>query len=218
MKKLAIFDLDGTLINSIPDLGNACNYALEQMGFPTHSHTSYRSMVGNGTSKLIERALPEDARRQRVIEAMRQKFVEYYDDHLWEETTVYPGIREMLEMLTRRGISLAVASNKYQSATERIIKHFFSELPWAVIMGSRNDVPLKPDPSIVFGILLEHPTPKSEVIYIGDSGIDMETAYRACVNSIGVTWGFRTRSELLAAHADHIVKEPVEILEVINKY
>lgn len=218
MKTLAIFDLDGTLVNSIPDLGNACNYALEQMGFPTHSLAIYRSMVGNGTSKLIERALPEDSRRPQVIEAMRKIYMEYYDNHLWDASEVYPGIREVLEMLSRRNMRLAVASNKYQSATSRIIEHFFPEIPWAVVMGSRDRVPLKPDPSVVFNILLECPTPKSEVIYIGDSGIDMETAYRACVDSIGVTWGFRTRSELINAHADNIVKEPVEILEIIKSY
>ena len=218
MKTLAIFDLDGTLVNSIPDLGNACNYALEQMGFPTHSLAVYRSMVGNGTSKLIERALPEDSRRPQVIEAMRKIYMKYYDNHLWDASEVYPGIREVLEMLSRRNMRLAVASNKYQSATSRIIEHFFPEIPWAAVMGSRDRVPLKPDPSVVFNILLECPTPKSEVIYIGDSGIDMETAYRACVDSIGVTWGFRTRSELINAHADNIVKEPVEILEIIKSY
>lgn len=216
MKQLVIFDLDGTLVNSIADLGSACNFALEQMGFPTHSKSVYSSLVGNGISKLIERALPEDARRQRVIEAMRTRFVEYYNEHLWDETTPYPGISELLDELSSRGVKVAVASNKYQSAATAIVEHFFPEIKWAAIMGQRDMVPLKPDPSVVFNVLLECPTPKADVLYVGDSGVDMQTAYRACVESVGVTWGFRTRSELVAAHADHIVSDPNEILTYIS--
>ncbi len=216
MKKLVIFDLDGTLVNSIADLGNACNYALEQMGYPTHSKSVYNSLVGNGISKLIERAVPEDARRQRVIEALRTRFVEYYNEHLFDETVPYPGIPELLDELASRGIRMAVASNKYQDATTAIVRHFFPQIDWAAIMGQRDMVPLKPDPSVVFNVLLECPTPKAEVLYVGDSGVDMETAYRACVESVGVTWGFRTRAELTAAHADHIVTDPDEILTYLT--
>lgn len=212
MKKLIIFDLDGTLVNSVADLGNACNYALQAMGFPTHSKSAYNIMVGNGISKLIERALPEDGRRPQTVEAVRKRFVEYYNEHLWDETTVYPGIRELLENLGEYGIRPAVASNKYQEATTRIIEHFFPNIPWTAVMGQRQDVPLKPDPTIVFNILAEFPTPKSEVLYVGDSAIDMETGYRACVDRIGVTWGFRTRKELHGAHADAVVNLPEEIL------
>ncbi len=212
MKKLVIFDLDGTLVNTIDDLGVACNHALESMGYPTHGRSVYPSLVGNGISKLIERALPEDARRQRVIEAMRTRFIEYYNDHLWDESHPYDGIPELLDELTGRGVAVAVASNKYQEATGRIIEHFFGSIPWVAIMGQRDLVPLKPDPSVVFNILLEHPTPKTDVLYVGDSGVDMETAYRACVESVGVTWGFRPRAELTAAHADHIATNPDEIL------
>ena len=214
MKKLVVFDLDGTLVNSIADLGNACNHALEQMGFPPHSKTSYNYLVGNGISKLIERALPEDSRRQRVIEAMKTRFIEYYNEHLWEETTVYEGITELLEELTRRDIKVAVTSNKYQHATSRIIEHFFPQIPWVSVMGHQDLMPLKPDPSVLFAVLLQSPTPKAETIYVGDSAIDMETAYRACVDSIGVTWGFRSRAELVQANATHIVSHPSEILKI----
>lgn len=212
MKKLVIFDLDGTLVNSVADLGNACNFALEQMGFPTHSKVAYNNLVGNGISKLIERALPDEARRQRVIEAMRTRFVEYYNEHLWDETVPYEGIPELLDELTAKEIKVAVASNKYQAATERIVEHFFPHIEWGAVMGQRDMVPLKPDPSVIFNILLECPTPKAEVLYVGDSAIDMDTGYRACVDRVGVTWGFRTKSELVAAHADHIVTSPEQIL------
>lgn len=215
MKKLVIFDLDGTLVNSVADLGNACNYALDRMGFPIHSSEAYNIMVGNGISKLIERALPEDARKKQVVDSLRKCFMEYYNDHLWDETTVYEGVMEMLEELKERGVNLAVASNKYQEATTRIVNHFFPSLHWASVMGQRENVPLKPDPSIIFNVLLECPTPKAEVLYVGDSAIDMETGYRACVERVGVTWGFRPRSELVAAHADHVISDPFEILDYL---
>ena len=215
MKKLAIFDLDGTLVNSVADLGNACNHALEQLGFPTHSRLTYNSLVGNGVTRLIERALPEDARRTRVVESMRTRFMEFYNEHLWDETVPYPGIMELLQSLVDKDVKLAVASNKYQEATARIVEHFFSEFPWAAVQGHREMMPLKPDPSIVFSILLECPTAKADTILIGDSGVDMETGYRACVDTVGVTWGFRKRSELVAARADNIVNTPEEILPII---
>lgn len=215
MKKLVIFDLDGTLINSVEDLGNACNNALSQMGYPTHTPEAYNIMVGNGISKLIERALPEDARRQRVIEAMRTRFTEYYNEHLWDKSLPYRGIPELLMELQNHGVKVAVASNKYQEATTRIIEHFFPNISWASIMGQRDMIPLKPDPSIIFNVLLEAPTPKAEVLFVGDSGIDMETAYRACIDRIGVTWGYRTRGELASARADYLVSEPEELLDFI---
>lgn len=215
MKKLVIFDLDGTLVNTVDDLGSACNHALEEMGFPTHSLTSYTRMVGNGVTALIERALPPDAVRQRLIEAMRTRFIEYYNEHLHDRSVPYPGIPELLEELTARDIKLAVASNKYQSATTQIVNHFFPNIPWVSIMGSRDMVPLKPDPSIIFSILLDYPVPKAEILYVGDSAVDMETGYRACIDRVGVTWGFRGRSELVAAHADYIVNTPEEILALV---
>lgn len=215
-KKLVIFDLDGTLINSVADLGNACNHALAAMGFPTHPKGVYNNMVGNGISKLIERSLPEEARRQRVIEAMKVKFMEYYDEHLWEETEPYAGITELLDELASMGVKLAVASNKYQAATKALVEHFFGFLPWVSVRGQEEMVPLKPDPSIVFNILTDSPTPKAGVLYVGDSGVDIETAYRACVESVAVTWGFRSHSELIAKHPDHIVNEPYEILCIVN--
>lgn len=215
MKQLVIFDLDGTLLNTIADLGNACNYALEQMGFATHSKTAYPSLVGNGISKLIERTLPEDERRQRVIEALRTRFIEYYNQHLWDETKPYDGIPQLLDELVDRGIKVAVASNKYHEATTALIKHFFGNIPWVAVEGQHDLVPLKPDPSIVFEILQQYPTSKTDVLYVGDSGVDMETAYRACVDSVGVTWGFRTRAELISAHATHIANNPDDILSYL---
>lgn len=216
MKSLVIFDLDGTLLNTIDDLGTATNHALEQTGFPTHPLSSYPFFVGNGVSRLLERVLPQEERTPKNIERLRMRFIEYYDHHSTDHTKPYPGISELLLSLQKMDIKVAVASNKYQSAVDRLVYHFFPGIKWSAVEGQKEDVPVKPDPSIVFGILSKVPTPKAEVLYVGDSGVDMETARRACVTSVGVTWGFRPAKELKEHYADHIVSNPVEILSLLG--
>lgn len=214
MKSLVIFDLDGTLLNTIADLGEAANYALAESGFPTHPLSAYPKFVGSGITKLLERVLPEAARTPERIEAMRALFKSYYAEHMPDHTEPYPGIPEMLEQLAQRGVKMAVASNKYQQAVEILIGHFFPQIPWAAVEGQKDDVPVKPDPSIVFEILGKCPTPKADVLYVGDSGIDMQTARRACVESAGVTWGFRPVDELRANLADNIAETPSALLRL----
>lgn len=214
MKKLAIFDLDGTLLNTIYDLGEACNHALRQMGFSQHPIPAYNYMVGNGVRKLLERAQPDAD--DNTIDQLLVHFREYYDKHCTDSTKPYTGIPELLEELTLRDVSIAVASNKYQAATWKIVKHYFPDIPFVSIQGQQPDRPSKPDPTVIFDILTEHPTPKAQVLYIGDSGVDIETARRACVESIGVTWGFRPASELREYFANHIVSVPSEILKYLS--
>ncbi len=214
MKQLVIFDLDGTLLNSIADLGAAANFALTQCGFPTHPVESYPRFVGSGVTKLLERVLPESARSAEQVEVMRRYFKEFYGEHMTDATVPYPGIPELLEQLTSRGIAVAVASNKYQSAVEHLIAHYFPEIPWVAVEGHKEGIPVKPDPSIVFEILSKRPTQKDAVLYVGDSGIDMETARRACVESAGVTWGFRSLTELREHFADHIADTPSALLRL----
>lgn len=214
MKKLAIFDLDGTLLNTISDLGAATNFALRTLGYSEHPIKAYNYMVGNGVRKLIERAQP-DADAEEV-ERIFSVFREYYDEHCTDTTEPYPGIPELLTELTDKGVSLAIASNKYQEATEKIIKHFFPEFQFVAIKGQVPERPVKPDPSIIFSILNEYPTPKQDVLYIGDSAVDIETARRACVENVGVTWGFRPVSELRKAFADHVVSQPSEIMHFMH--
>ncbi len=215
MKKLVIFDLDGTLLNTIYDLGEACNHAFRQMGLSQHPIPAYNYMVGNGVRKLIERAQP-DADEQTVDELLRL-FREYYDDHCTVNTTPYPGIPELLHSLKERGVAIAVASNKYEAATRKIIDYFFPDINFVAIEGQIPERPTKPDPSIIFAVLNEYPTPKNDVLYVGDSGVDMETARRACVESAGVSWGFRPISELKKFYADHIINNPMEILEIVDR-
>lgn len=215
MKTLVIFDLDGTLLNTIDDLGAAANYALTQCGFPTHAISSYPYFVGNGVTRLLERVLPDNHRDEETVTQLRRRFMEYYDDHNAVSTVPYNGIVELLETLSRRDVRLAVASNKYHSAVVSIINHYFPQINWVAVEGQKEGVPVKPDPSIVFDILSKCPTPKREVLYVGDSGVDMETARRACVESVGVSWGFRPVKELKEFYADHIVDAPIEILDFI---
>ncbi|MCC8175306.1 MAG: HAD family hydrolase [Bacteroidales bacterium] len=212
---MIIFDLDGTLLNTIEDLGAATNHALEQMGWPTHELSSYPFYVGNGVRRLMERAMPDDKRSKENVDALLRHFRAYYDEHCCDNTRPYVGIPELLKELTARGQKLAVASNKYQKATSHLIQHFFPDVPWAAIEGQKEGVPVKPDPSIVFAILSQCPTPKSDVLYVGDSGVDMETARRACVTSIGVTWGFRPVKELRESLANHIISRPEDLLTLL---
>lgn len=214
MKQLVIFDLDGTLLNTIADLGAAANHALVQCGFPTHPISAYPRFVGSGIARLLERVLPESARTPERAVTMRRYFTKYYNAHMADQTVPYAGIPELLSDLTARGIKVAVASNKYQSAVEELITHYLPQITFAAVEGQKEGVPVKPDPSIVFEILGKVPTPKSDVLYVGDSGIDMETARRACVESAGVTWGFRPVAELRAAYADHIVETPESLLRL----
>lgn len=215
MKKLVIFDLDGTLLNTIADLGNACNHALEESGFSTHPLSAYNYMVGNGVRKLLERAEPDAG--PDTIDKMLKDFRAYYDDHCMDLTKPYPGIEDLLQDLAARGIAIAVTSNKYQKAVDAVIGHYFPDIPFAAVMGEVPERPKKPDPSIVFAVLNSHPCPKNDVLYVGDSAVDMETARRACIESCGVTWGFRPVSELQSAYADHIVSSPEEILALATR-
>lgn len=215
MKKLIIFDLDGTLLDTIADLGTACNHALETMGYHRHPIAAYPYMVGNGVRKLMERAQPDATPEE--IDQLLVLFREYYDEHCTDFTRPYEGIPELLKQLTDNGVAVAVATNKYESAAKRIIKHYFPDIPFVAVCGQNDERPVKPDPSIDFAVLLAHPTPKKETMHVGDSAVDIETARRACVTSVGVTWGFRPITELRKAYADYIVSSPSDILKLALK-
>ncbi|WP_455585349.1 HAD family hydrolase [Bacteroides sp.] len=214
MKRLVIFDLDGTLLNTIADLANSTNHALKKLGYPTHELEKYNFMVGNGINKLFERALPEKERTEENILRVRQEFIPYYDKHNADESRPYPGIPELLETLQTKGIQVAVASNKYQAATEKLIAHYFPNIQFIAVFGQREGVKVKPDPTIVEDILRIAKVEKEEVLYVGDSGVDMQTAINAGITSCGVTWGFRPRTELESFSPNHIVDKAEEILSL----
>lgn len=216
MKKLVIFDLDGTLLNTIEDLGQAANYALERNGYATHSMASYPYFVGNGVRRLVTRVLPEDARDDENVDRVLGDFMKYYDEHCIDYTKPYNGMPELLQDLRDMGVMMAVASNKYQQAVSKIIPHYFPDINFIAIEGQKDGVNVKPDPSIVFSILAQARVPKADALYIGDSGVDMETARRACIDSVGVTWGFRSKKELVEYHANAIVGNPIDILDIVE--
>ncbi|MGN0023996.1 MAG: HAD family hydrolase [Candidatus Avelusimicrobium sp.] len=213
--KVVIFDLDGTLLNTIADLAAAANHALGALGFPRRAEEECVQFVGNGVTKLLERALPDGAKTADNVERMRDAFFEYYDEHLWDKTYIYAGVTELLEALQARGVLLAVASNKYQSATQRLVKYFFPQIKFLEVLGQRQGFPVKPDPDIVNEILLSAGARKEEVLYVGDSDVDMQTAKNAGVRVCAVTWGFRSRELLESFRPDFIADTAREILTMI---
>ncbi len=213
--KLIIFDLDGTLLNTIDDLTDAVNYALWEYGFAPHSVDECRNFVGNGATKLMERALPEKARTPENVARMRELFFNYYNDHLWDKTQPYHSLKGMLAALQARGIKLAVASNKYQSATERLVQHFFPQVPFCAVLGQRENVPTKPHPQIVQDILAVAGCSREDTLYIGDSHVDIQTARNAGVKVCAVTWGFRPREELVACQPDYLIDTPQELVSLV---
>ena len=215
MKKLVIFDLDGTLLNTIADLAQSTNHALETLGYPTHEEAAYKFMVGNGINKLFERALPEGRKTEENILKVRSRFIPYYDLHNADKSRPYPGISELLARLQSQQIQLAVASNKYQSATEKLIARYFPTIRFVAVYGQREGIASKPDPSIVFDILKQASIAPDDTLYVGDSGVDMQTALNAHITACGVTWGFRPRTELEAFCPKHIVDKPEAIESIV---
>ena len=199
MTKLAIFDLDGTLIDTLEDIAGACNHALEAGGFPSRRLDEYNMLVGRGVFNLCRNALPEGCRDEKTVKATYERFRAYYDEHICDRSRPYPGIYDMLDRLTEKGISLAVASNKYQAGTEFLIGRLFGKYSFVNVLGQREGKPIKPDPEIVNEVMAASGgITADEVVYCGDSDVDMQTGINAGVRTIGVTWGFRTREELAA--------------------
>ncbi len=213
--KLIIFDLDGTLLNTIGDLAAGCDHMLQLRNLPTHTFEDYCSFVGNGIMRLVERALPAELRTTEYVAAARRDFVDYYIDHIDLHTQPYEGMTELVQELYRSGAKLAVASNKFQAGTEKLIKKFFPEIEFVMICGNREGVPLKPDTALVDLILNVAGVERTKCVMVGDSAVDILTAQRANIHSVGVSWGFRSRTELQEAGAEYIADNVEQLRDII---
>lgn len=213
MVKAVLFDLDGTLINSIDDLADSVNHTLGALGYPTHETEKYKYFIGNGMRKLIERAL--GARETEVVDRVLEKFMEYYREHSLDKTRPYDGVTELLDALTKKGIISVIVTNKAHAAAVKIGKHFFGDN--IKVYGQREGVPTKPDPAIVNLVLDELRLHKSECIFVGDSGMDMAVGVNSGVTPVGVSWGFRTKDELWDNGASFIADTPAELLKIVEK-
>lgn len=216
--KLIVFDLDGTLLNSLEDLADSANHVLEQHGFPTHPVDAYRYFVGDGVRKLIERILPQEERTEARIEQCRQEFVAYYKVHMEDKTSVYEGITELLVELKNRGLKIAVATNKVHIAVKPLMEKYFPEIRFDSMIGQREGVPVKPAPQIMFDILRETGCEPSEALHVGDTATDMQLAHNAGVTPVGVLWGYRPLKELQEAGAKFIIEKPEELLGLVHEY
>ncbi|MDR3038834.1 MAG: HAD family hydrolase [Candidatus Adiutrix sp.] len=206
----ALFDLDGTLLNTLEDLGDSLNEALAEEGLPGHGYDDYRLMVGNGQRLLVTRALPEDRRDEAGLERVYRKFAVRYRLNQFRKTRPYSGLPEMLAELKRRGLRLAVLSNKLQANTTAVVGHYFPGV-FEAVWGLSPERPAKPDPASALALAVTLGLPPAGFIYLGDSGVDMETARRSGMYPVGVTWGYRERKELLAAGAAEIIDAPAEL-------
>jgi phosphoglycolate phosphatase len=211
-----LFDLDGTLLDTLHDLADAANRVLEQAGLPTHTPSAYRRFIGDGSRMLITRAIPEDHRTPDRIEDLLTRFKDDYSRHWKTATRPYPGIRDLLRELVRRGIPRAVVTNKPHAFAERCVHHFFPDIAFQTIQGQKEDVPLKPHPRPALEVARQLRVPAPECLLLGDSDVDMQTARAAGMLPVGAAWGFRPIGELIGAGAVRVVHTPQEILECLD--
>jgi len=214
--KAVLFDMDGTLLDTIEDLAAAANRMLASNGYPLHPINSYRHFVGDGAAMLVHRALPSAARMKETEEKCLGAFLADYRQNWKDRTRPYPGITAMLDELTKRGIRMAVLSNKPHEITVQCVACYFKQWSFEAVLGQRPQVPKKPDPAGALEVARHMNLPTSAFFYMGDTAIDMETAEAAGMLPVGVRWGFRSASELRKSGARFLIKHPMEILSRIN--
>jgi len=212
MKKLVLFDLDGTLIDTLEDLGEAVNHAMDAHGLPLHTTQEYRKMVGHGVRNLVQQALPASQREDDAfVDECLAQFKSYYSAHIDVHTRPYPGMQALLTRMKENGMRLAVTSNKFQEGTEHLIKEFFPDIDFVAILGNREGFPLKPSPAIVELVLEKSGIAKADAIMVGDSPTDMKTAAAGGIDALAVSWGYRTREDLAG-------NKMVESVEELSKF
>jgi len=213
--KLLIFDLDGTLINSLLDIAISMNKVLEKHNYPTHDTTEYNYFVGDGALVLVKNAMPKDS-KEKDIEKVLKSFIEIYEQNTHNNTFAYEGIYEMLENLENKEIKKAILSNKPHKFTLKYVENLFNNFDFQEVHGQKIDVPKKPDPTMAIEIATKLNTKCEDVVFIGDTATDIKTAKNANMKSIGVAWGFRSVEELKAAGADFIAYKPMDIVKYLS--
>jgi len=214
--KAVLFDLDGTLIDTLDDIGDAANRVLSNRKFPTHSISTYRLFIGEGVRMLFTRALPEESRNPDIIEACLKEYMEDYRCNYNVKTKIYDGVPELLDNLKLRGLKLAILSNKPDPATRDCAAFFLSQWDFDVVSGQQDSIPRKPDPKGALNVAQRLAIPPSGFIYLGDTAIDMKTAVSAGMFPVGVLWGFRSLKELKENGARVIIDEPMQLMDLIN--
>jgi phosphoglycolate phosphatase len=215
--KAALFDLDGTLLDTLDDLGDSMNAVLSARGYPTHPIRAFTEFVGDGVQNLVRRALPPDAGSNEALVAemtplMRAEYARRWKD----KTRPYDGIPEMLEALSERGLRLAVLSNKPHPATVEVVDHFFPRGRFEAVFGARPDVPIKPDAGAALDVARRLGIPPGEFLYLGDTNTDMQTATAAGMYAVGALWGFREAAELLESGARVLINHPRDFLSLLD--
>ena len=213
--KAVLFDLDGTLVDSLADLGDATNLVLERLGLPRHPPDAYRFFVGEGIRVLATRALPETLRNEETIERCTRAVIEAYDQRLLAKTRLYGGMADLLDGLQAAGLTLAVLSNKLDGQTRRIAESLLAPWSFAKVVGHRPPMPKKPDPTAALQIAKELGLLPADFLYLGDTAIDMRTAGAAGMFSVGVLWGFRPAEELIQAGARILLARPADLLAFV---
>lgn len=215
MKKAVIFDLDGTLADTIEDLAGAMNRSLRKRGLPEHDFGKYKLFVGDGFRNLVVRSLPEASKSDALIQEIWFEAAAYYAERCLDMTRPYPGIDSLLAALAERGVGLAVLSNKPDELTKKVTAGLFPGARFGLVRGETADFPRKPDPASALDACARLGAAPSEALYLGDTAVDMKTARAAGILALGAAWGFRGESELRAAGADAILERPLDLLEYL---
>lgn len=216
MIKAVLFDLDGTLANSLEDLASSVNYALCELGFPTRKTEEFKNLVGDGIPKLIERALPDGKKTPDKKQKCLEIFMPHYREHYFDKTRAYDGITALLKSLKAEDFKIAVISNKAQEMAEKVVQKLFGDI-FDIVAGEREGYKTKPDPALTLKITEKLGVKPESCILVGDSGMDMLAAMNAGAVGIGVLWGFREKDELQKNGARYIVRKPHEIYDIIEE-